>query len=202
MRKAPEAGDDVAVTNGVIERDRIPERAEQGDGAVLILATFGMLERKVKERSLDRPKRMVEASVERPPRDGERLRVARESASSAAVDVARKLIENDDERKRAARAIFPCDQVSGGRFRVKGCETARHDSVERRVAPEPDVFPPVKSSPETSANQKTRTSSAFEASITGQFTISFRPPITVRMPRNRNPAETRNTVLGFPISTR
>src|SRR5687767_14407514 len=113
MRKSPEALDDVVMALRVVEKALVVLAPGRHDLGAQAMETFDrqplqggilrVLQRQVEERARGGYESAIEAA--RDAIDGEALRrvVLRERADRAAVDVAGELVEQDDQRKAAAR---------------------------------------------------------------------------------------------------
>ena len=85
----------------------LAQRREQADGLVLVGEVLRMLERQIDEHPLHRSKRLVEAPGDSGTRDLPRLGIGGERFRRAAMQVAGELVQQDDQRQRAARRIGP-----------------------------------------------------------------------------------------------
>ena len=102
VREAAEAGDDVAVNNGVVEPLRVAERLEQGEGPLLIVHVLGVLEGQVEEGAQALLDLEVEARVDGATGDGKRQGIGGEGMGRAAIEIAWELVEQDEEGERAS----------------------------------------------------------------------------------------------------
>ena len=117
MGKAAEALDDVAVVSGVVRESDVflaPGRRDLGRKPLERARTeslqreiFGVLERQVEERALCGNQGTVRSLLDAGNREPLRRQVLRECGCGATVDVARELVEHDDERNPAARRRGP-----------------------------------------------------------------------------------------------
>ena len=123
MGEPAEALDDIAVVPGVVResdvflapgrRDLGRKPLERARAEPLELEILGMLERQVKERALRGNQRAIRALLDAGIGKTLRRRVLREGGCGAAVDVARELVEDDNERDPAAWRRGPlCVQLA------------------------------------------------------------------------------------------
>lgn len=114
VRKAAEARDNVAVANGEVEvlgknlflivAHIIEQLTELPNRLLLNLQGFGVFERQVEEYSFDGPELKIEPlgdSVEGPCQGS---RILRESFGRLAIDIARKLIREQDQSQATVRS--------------------------------------------------------------------------------------------------
>ena len=101
MREAAETTDHVAMRFGVFHVVRVAKGGAQGNAAVLVGDVFGMFERQVEEHAQRGVDLGIEADVERAARVLACERVGGEGVRAVAEDVARYLIEQQDQRERA-----------------------------------------------------------------------------------------------------
>jgi len=147
MGKAPEARDDVAVPAGEVGESReaglgpcggaLFQRLEKRNGAFLLLDVFRMLEGQVHEDCLQRMHGSVEAALDCgfgargcELVEGERARVL-------PIQIARKLVENDQTRSRGCGCIHPRIEVAGCSLLRQMAEAAQDLRIEVRVVGEP-----------------------------------------------------------------
>jgi len=144
VRVAAEARDDVEML--LRPRQRLGEPfgrqlAEQAQRFVLVGHLLGVLERQVGEPALERRQLQVAAVGDQLPGDRQRRGIAGERTRAVAVHVARELVEQQDQRQRAARvAVGPVRQLAAQRRFDRGAEAVADQAVGgRRLAePEPD----------------------------------------------------------------
>ena len=138
MGESPEARDDVAMLDrvGIIGRAR-HGRLEEAHRKLLILKTLGMHEGKVEEGAPRDGADKIEAAAQSLGRDKPRIRIAGEGARVAAKEIARKLVENEEEGERAVGARAPMFKKARRRRGVMGAEASRDIRVEGRSAAEP-----------------------------------------------------------------
>src|SRR5262245_27331423 len=141
MRKAAEATNDVCMQFRPFQIFNVADRFIKGDTALLIGQIFRVLKRKVKEAAHFGRNLAVETTHDSTGGNGPRERVGGESPRVTAKHVARKLIEKDEQRERALRALLPIGQFSGS-GRLKGFEKSLPDLlVEACILVEPPVRP-------------------------------------------------------------
>lgn len=138
MRKPSEAPDDFIMFNseGKVHRSR-QARFEQHHRAFLNCEIFGMHERHIKEGALLRRVKEIETPAERLARDVERRCVLGESGRRVAIDIARELVEQNDQRERMARMRAPRVQPLRCSGAMKRAETLADPCIKRSVAAEP-----------------------------------------------------------------
>ena len=129
---------------------RVAQRLEQADRLVLVGEVLRMLERQIDEHALDRSKRLVEAAGDQRRARFPRLGIGGERLGRAAMQVAGELVQQDDQRQRAARRLGPVIERAGpgvanggGETRARGVEFGvllePHLAVRGRIAVEPEV---------------------------------------------------------------
>jgi hypothetical protein len=141
MREPPEFLNDVTVLPRVAQLLRIIELLEQSYTAILIEQRLGMHERQIEEvphRQIHRP---IEAARECAVGHGAGHRIRRKRARIVAKHVARKLIEQEHERKGALPAVKPGREPASRRILVHGKESGSNAEVERAIEREPFVRP-------------------------------------------------------------
>src|SRR5690606_26864491 len=109
MREATKALDNEIVFLGIIKSNRVANFAKEVDGELLILDILAMLERQGRELFLECAERVVKAGFDHVPGNLARLAVRRESPRGIAKHIARELIEQENEGKRALRALGPVE---------------------------------------------------------------------------------------------
>src|SRR5262249_41705928 len=125
---------------GPLEVLGVAQSAKQRAAALLIGELFGMLKRQEEELSFILGQVAVEAAGQRAIGYGEGQRVGGIAARVTPKHVARKLIEDDDQRQRAVACGFPIGKLACRRCFV-GAEKAPTDfGVERIVLGEPLVL--------------------------------------------------------------
>jgi len=92
---------------------------EGGDAARLDRGVLGVLERQIEDAALEQAELVVEARVDAGRRQLQRVRVGGEGLGLSAVDVARELVEQHDQRQPAARARGPVIELAA-RIRAMG----------------------------------------------------------------------------------
>src|SRR5262245_6951421 len=141
MRKAAEATNDIGMQFRPFQIFEIADCFVEGDTPFLISQIFRVLERKIKEAAHFRWNLAVKTTNNGACCNGTRERIGRESPSIAAKHVARKLVEEDEQRESALRALLPIGQFSGS-GRLMGFEKALPDLlVEACILVEPPVRP-------------------------------------------------------------
>src|SRR5688572_30621829 len=139
--KAPEALDDVAMRErvGISVRGfrEGAQRLNELAGAQLIRQRLAVLERQIDEQALHRQQLAVVCLRQRMARGLEGERVGGEGARRAAEHVARKLVEQHDERQAIAWRLLPAREPAGSRRFVRGKEAVAHLLVERLAFFEP-----------------------------------------------------------------
>src|SRR5690606_10376478 len=99
---------------------------------------LAMLERQGRELFLECAERVVKAGFDHVPGNLARLAVRRESPRGIAKHIARELIEQENEGKRALRALGPVEIFARRRlFKIRK-EAVANFRIERRVLLEPD----------------------------------------------------------------
>jgi len=150
MREPAEAGDDVVVALGVVEktlvilaprgRDCAAEAPEGFDRQALQRDVLGVLERQVEERAGGRDEAAVERRGDAVGGETLRRRVLREGRAAIPVNVARELIEHDDEREPAARVLCPVRlELAAGSALVKRSEALAYRGVVPAAVAEPHL---------------------------------------------------------------
>src|SRR5688500_431633 len=111
MGKAAEALHDVAMRDGIAMRIRGLLERRQWLGQLarpeLIGERFAVLERQVKEESLDREHAPVEFPGDGVPRCLQGKPVCGKGARATAEDMARKLVQHEDERETPVSRLLP-----------------------------------------------------------------------------------------------
>ena len=99
VREAAEALDDLEMRQAVADIVRIlAARAQEFETAILVVQVLAVLERQVEENALvEIGEFQVEVAIDRPGGDGAGGPVGREGAGGAAKEIARKLVEREDE---------------------------------------------------------------------------------------------------------
>ncbi len=169
VREAAEALDDLAVEARPVQRvlgepgpvrarRRSTRRREELDRAALEREVFGVLERQVEKRALGREAacRSSPASMSRG-RHRQRTCVVCERRSLATLEVARELIEEDDDGERAARARRSSvelaarsrgDQASSKRRRISASIAGSAANHERLLRLDRDGIRRIRAEPE------------------------------------------------------
>src|SRR6185503_16033152 len=132
VRKAAEATDDVGMNVRPFEAVGVARGLIAQEPALLVDQTLGMLERQIEETA-HLGIGAVEAVEDGAARQRARLRVGGEGALVAAEHVARKLVEQDQQRQRAFGAVFPRRQLAGGGGLMQRQEAPADFVVERRI---------------------------------------------------------------------
>ena len=104
-----------------------------------------MLEGQIEERPHVQRHRHVEAPRDGAVGDGARQSVGGKGMGAAAIDVAGKLVGQDQQRQRAVGAFFPSRQRPPRGREMVGAETVGDGAVENRIMGEPAFgagFPP------------------------------------------------------------
>src|ERR1700754_4047904 len=112
MGKPSETPDDIAVAHGVGEALLIAERAKQVNATFLVLQDLRVVERQIQKETqvgVDVP---VATGLKRGLGDLERLRVACITARRAAKGMARKLIEQQNQRQCPSRRPLPVIEIA------------------------------------------------------------------------------------------
>jgi hypothetical protein len=150
--KAPKAPDDLLMAQNVGEmviglgtgfrRAILDPGAEQAERARLIDQIFAVFVGKIEKESPAARQRQIESAIDGAARHLAGQGIVGESERRTTVDVARKLIEDDDQGQRVRRAFFP-----GGKFTRcgpfdQGCETRTDFLVEGIVFLEPEFLGP------------------------------------------------------------
>ena len=99
-----------------------------------------VFEGQVEEGLQVRLERQVKTVRDRPVSRGPRQTVGGEGVGRAAVDVARKLVEEQDEGQGAFRRTAPACEVSSRRLQVNNLEAYTDGLVELRTTPELRLF--------------------------------------------------------------
>jgi hypothetical protein len=95
------------MADGEIDILLVPERLKELHRLLLLNQAFGVLERQIEEATPLPRDRLVGPGVERKLRLLERKAVGRKGQRRPAIDIARKLIENDDRCKLVFRRRPP-----------------------------------------------------------------------------------------------
>ncbi len=114
--EAAELVDDIAVAVGVIDgqfAQRLAEGFEQADRLVLGRQVLGMFERQIDEAALGRMQGQIVTAGDGRAGDRQGLGVGGEGLGRSAVQVAGELIEQDQQRERAARGRGPGIEGAG-----------------------------------------------------------------------------------------
>src|SRR5262245_28933290 len=113
MREATEAADYVGVQFRPFQIFDISNRRVEGDTHVLIGQIFRVLKWKIKEAAHRNRNLTVEPAHDCAGGNRARERIGHESPRVAAKHVAWKLVEEDEQRESALRALLPIGQFSG-----------------------------------------------------------------------------------------
>src|SRR5262249_8593330 len=124
MGKPPEPADDVGMNLGMFDGLLVARLAAQRDAALLVGQILGVHERQMEEAPLGKRKWPVDPPRDRPLGDRARLGVGRIGARVTPEQVAGKLIEQDEKRKRSLRRRLPIAEPAGGR-RLVGRKKSR-----------------------------------------------------------------------------
>jgi len=139
MREAAESTDNIRMDFGMAETLGIGTVAKESDATFLVGEVLRVHERQVKELPFLNRKLSIDPLAERPVGNGAGLRVGGISASLAAEQIARELVEKDEKSERAVRGLLPVIQRSKGRGLV-GRRKSRADlTVEDVIGLEPFV---------------------------------------------------------------
>src|SRR6266536_3435537 len=141
VRKTPEPANDVGVHLGVFFAFGIAGLAAERDTAFLVGEALRMHQRQMEEAPLRRFKQPVGALRDRLLGNRARLGVARERARVAPEQIARKLIEQDEERQRAVRRRLPVVEPAGCRGLIGRKKPGADLGVEGLFALEPFCRP-------------------------------------------------------------
>src|SRR5262245_51410717 len=126
MRKAAEATNDIGMQFRPFQIFEISDCFVKGDTPFLIGQIFRVLERKIKEAAHFGRSLAVKTTNNGTRSNSTRKRIGGESPRIAAKHVARKLVEQDEQREGAMRALLPVGQFSGS-GRLMGFEKALLD---------------------------------------------------------------------------
>ena len=142
MREAAETGDDFMVTAGVIKKAVAPwmfggQRGKQRQRTLLIGQRFAVFERQIDEDFFDGQERPVPAFADGRHGQLQRLRIAGECPGVAAKEVARELVEHDQQRAQALRFVRPRSQSAGQRSLDDGQETRADLRIETLILAKP-----------------------------------------------------------------
>ena len=140
MRETAEPGDDVAMCSGIGDHVVRPHSLEQGHAAVLGVEVFGMFERHKKPHGHRWRQFLVIPPADPAPRQAEGLAIGGEGERIAPVDIARHLVEQDDETQRALRRLAPMVESASPRLLQSPAEAHRDRSIKSRIPGEPTVF--------------------------------------------------------------
>src|SRR5262249_52496701 len=129
VRKSAEALDNLKIRSAVTaQRSGAVGIAwlgfEQSPRPALVVEILTVMKRHIEKPSPDRRNPLVEAALERPVGGGAGRRIGRVGARRAAEDVARDLIEQQHQSKRALRQRLPRRQRSSGGGLVIGEKVA------------------------------------------------------------------------------
>jgi hypothetical protein len=141
MRKSSEPADDIGMISGVFQVLRIASAREQLDAALLIGQVFGMHQRHIEkgaQRGIDAG---IESAFDCADGDVAGLHVGGVDAAIAAEDVARKLVQHDDERQRTVVAGLPRSELAVFSGLPEIEETPANLRVEGLIGGEPLVRP-------------------------------------------------------------
>src|SRR6185312_11195828 len=143
MWKAPEPRDDVVVTPRVIAapgHSRIPcQRLEQGDALLLVGEVLAVLEGEIEELAPYRGQRAVEAMRQRGAGGVAGHRVGREGLGPAAIEIARQLVEKQDQREAGLGLLGPIGTAAARRPLLKRLKPRAQRRVEIGIDLEPDL---------------------------------------------------------------
>src|SRR5690606_5126641 len=117
----------------------VGERLVELDRAGLQLPVLGVLQRQVEETAFDGAQRLVVAEREPLDDQGLGLRILREGLGPSAVDVAGKLIEEEEQRHAAARRRGPVVELAGGSGARILSEALGDEAIGLGRAPEPEL---------------------------------------------------------------
>src|ERR1700735_1908222 len=106
MREASESADHIAMLRGIAGHF-LAQRREQAHGFVLVGENFRVLEWQIYEHPLDLAKHPIDAACERGAGDLARLGIGRERLWRIAVEIARELVEQEDQCQSAVRCLRP-----------------------------------------------------------------------------------------------
>ena len=147
VREAPEAGNDVVVVYRVAvagfeiltlrRRALVEQRFGQLHGQSLPPGVLDVLQGHVNKNPLQGRKSPVEPAFDALPAQPQGRFVVGEGLARAAMDIARELIEQKDEREEAARLLFPMVAGTGSRKLNGGLESRPYLVVEVATAAEP-----------------------------------------------------------------
>ena len=124
---------------GELAVDARSERLPNAHGLILPLPILGVLEGHVEEHALNRSQELVESALPGAQAARERLGVAGEGRARAAMDVARELIEDDDQGEDATRRLLPLFQLTPHRPLVKLPEAFSALAIKGGIRLKPDL---------------------------------------------------------------
>ena len=101
MGKATETLNDFGMPSCIVQRFGVPVCLEKGDAFLLVRPAFAMHVRKVEEAAFDEGQRSIEAFCKGLLGRCSRLPIRGEGAGRVTEEVAGKLVEEEDEGKRA-----------------------------------------------------------------------------------------------------
>lgn len=151
MGKAAEARNDVAVAQRVIgiTREEVPlvfrrldhQCRKQLDAAILQFDRFGMLQRQITEHALDAPQFALGTAVDQFQCQLQRQRITGKGPGRVAMDVARELVKQQDQRQTAARRFSPVFMQAGGRGIDQRAKTRAHFRINCCILAPPQLAP-------------------------------------------------------------
>ncbi len=137
MREAPEAHDDLAMQIGVACIFGVAGSADQLHRERLQRQILGVLERHVEEDPQRHGCRLIVTGGDGALRREARQTIGSEGVRRIPVDVARDLIEQEDQRQGTLRRLFPRRQFTPRCNMVSGFKPGAEQGVEAVVALEP-----------------------------------------------------------------
>jgi hypothetical protein len=140
VREAAETADDIGMQFRPFDTVGIARGLEQSHRALLIGEVFRVLERQIEEAA-HVGDGAVEAVKNGAAGNFARQRVGGEGALVTAEHVARKLVEQNEQRQRAFGIPLPCDELAGGGVFVELEKAAVDFLIERRIFLEPAFRP-------------------------------------------------------------
>ena len=133
MGKATETLNNFGMPSCIVQRFGVPVCLEKGDAFLLVRPAFAMHVRKVEEAAFDEGQRSIEAFCKGLLGRCSRLPIRGEGAGRVTEEVAWKLVEEEDEGKRAlGRLREPVTLAGGGQFNIVK-ETFADFPIEARV---------------------------------------------------------------------
>ena len=107
MRKPAEAGDDIQMHLCIVDHLVLPHGSKQGNTTVLRVDVFRMFEWHDEPKGKRWWQHLVKASANKCLGQGQRFGISRKCKRTAPMNIARNLIEQDDETQRTFRCFAP-----------------------------------------------------------------------------------------------